>query len=205
MRGFRAASITVSLHLAFVCGVVAQEHHSLQRECEGLLTATLPELTKYLDGVIPDEKNGDCVTWAIQRMGDERYDPAIAVLARLLDFRRPPTSREKQGIYLRMQTVWEMYPAASALDLIGKQALPAVLRVIEEDLSSSTARENAVAVWMDIYKYQKPEGIALLKQRETEASNEMVKRRLRWAISKAQDWCSPPEKGQCRAAADPKK
>ena len=92
---------------------------------------------------------------------------------------------------------------AGALGLIGKEALPAVLRVIKTDSSSVPARENAVFVWMDIHKYERAKGVALLKQEEVKTNDVAIKERLRWAVSKALVWCNPPDEPACRAAANP--
>jgi len=104
------------------------------------------KLLQFLNGVTPDEKNAWCVTWAIhklglepwatQKLGTEHHEQAIAVLVKLLDFRRPPTPEEKRGYYLRPQGIEELYPAAEALELIGEKALPEVLRAIEADSTS---------------------------------------------------------------------
>src|SRR2546430_48246 len=116
MRKMRIIALTSAsaLLLVSICCALGQEHESFQNECDSLRNANVPDLVQYLNGVIPDEKNGDCVTWAIKKLGKAQFEPAIEVLTKLLDFRRPLTPREKQGIYLRMQGIWEIYPAAGA-------------------------------------------------------------------------------------------
>ena len=44
------------------------------------------------------------------------------------------------------------------LEEIGDKASPAVLAVIKADTASATARENAVAVWMELHKYEIAQG-----------------------------------------------
>jgi len=166
----------------------------------------LPDLVQFLNAVRPDEKNGDCVTWAIRKLGNENYEPAISALVKLLEFRRPATEREKLGFYLRPQGIWEMYPSVGALPQIGKKALPAILGVISSDSTSATARENAVAVWMEIYRHsdQYPEGVGLLKQEEINAKDDATKQRLKWAVQRALTYCGPPQEKEgaaCRQAA----
>jgi len=63
------------------------------------------------------------------------------------------------------------------------------------------ARENAVAVWMEIHKYERPKGVALLKQEENRTNRDAVKQRLKLAIQKALEWCGPPEDAACVQAA----
>lgn len=203
VRRMRIIALTAALLLMGMCRAVGQEHEGFQNECDTLQNATPADLVQFLNGVVPDEKNGDCVTWAIKKLGKEQYEPAIALLTKLLDFRRPPTPREKQGIYLRMQGVWEIYPAAGALSNIGKKASPAVLDVIKSESASLTSRENAVFVWMEIHRYsdEHSKAVTLLKQEEINAKDAATKQRLRWAIQKAVAWCNPPEEVACREAA----
>jgi hypothetical protein len=204
VRRIELILLTSALLLVGYCCALGQERDSLENECDSLQNAIPPDLVQYLSGVIPDEKNGDCVTWAIKKLGKEQYEPAIPVLIKLLDFRRPPTAREKRGFLMHPPFVSDLYPAAGALDLIGKKALPQVLLVIEAEASSARARENAVSVWMEAYKYERPKGIALLKQEETKTNDDGVKQELKWAVQKALTHCGMPEEKEgasCRQAA----
>jgi hypothetical protein len=170
------------------------------QDCESLRSASPDDLVSFLDANPPDEANAECLTFAIHKLGEKRYEPAIPVLARLLDFRRPLNEREKRGLYLHIQGIPEIYPAANALEEIGASALPTVLEVIKAGSASTTARENAVSVWMEIYKYESPKGVARLKQ-EADKTNDAAKQNLKWALSKALTWCNPPDEAQCKAAA----
>lgn len=203
VRRTRIIALTLTLLLVGTYRALGQEHTGFENECDSLQNAILPDLVQYLNGVVPDEKNGDCVTWAIKKLGNGQYEPAIPVLTKLLDFRRPPTPREKQGIYLRMQGVWEIYPAVGALCNIGKKTSPPVLDVIKSESASLTSRENAVFVWMEIHRYsdEHSKAVTLLKQEEINAKDGATKQRLRWAIQKAVAWCNPPEETACREAA----
>lgn len=171
------------------------------QDCASLNNAASPDLVSYLSGIVPDAPNEQCITQAIGKLGSEHYEPAIAVLARLLDFRRPPDEREKRGFVIHLLTIWNLYPAAGALDLIGRKASPEVLRVIELDSTSTTARENAVAVWMGMYKYEQPKGIGLLKDRLDQATDAASKQKLRWAMTRALKWCNPADESACREAS----
>jgi hypothetical protein len=197
------AAKMMALSLILSAGARGQEHSSIQNECSSLRNANSLDLVQFLGEVAPDEKNGDCVAWVINKLGEERYKPSITVLIKFLDFRRPPTQQEKQGIYLRMQGIWEIYPAAGALSLIGESALPEILRALEAEPTSPTARENAVFVWMEIYRQtdDRPKGIALLKQEQAKVSDQTIKQRLQWALQRAFTWCNPVEEDACRQAA----
>jgi hypothetical protein len=217
MRGaivtaIKVAGISMALFIVFTWRASGQDR--FDNVCPSLQNASPPDLLQFLTGVTPDEKNAWCVTWAIhklglepwatQKLGPEHYETAIAVLVKLLDFRRPLTPDEKMGYYLRPMGIDELYPAAEALEVIGEKALPEVLRAIEADSTSPTGRDNAVAVWMEGYKYERPKGVALLKQEETKTNNDTIKKKLRWAGQKALTYCGPPQEKEgaaCRQAA----
>ena len=198
------AAIVTILYFVFPCGVRGQEQNILQNECASLQGASSPDLVQFLNAVIPDKDNGNCVTWSIRRLGDERYTAAVPALVRLLGFRRPPTPRERSGYVMHPMGVWDLYPATGALALIGPNALPTVLQAIEADSTSPNARENALFVWMEIHKYERAKGVALLKQEETNAHDDATKQRLRMAISDAvSKWCGPKDEAECKSAANP--
>src|ERR1700733_13522910 len=150
------------------------------QECDRLRDATSSELVSYLNGV-SDRRGAECTAFAIKKLGEYRYEAAVPVLAGLLDFRRPADVREKQGLYLHIQGIDEVYPAARALEEIGKGSLPAVLSVIKGDSSSTTSRENAVFVWMEIHKDESPKGVALLKLEGDKTEDATAKSHLRSA------------------------
>jgi hypothetical protein len=55
---------------------------------------------------------------------------------------------------------------------------------------------------MEIHKYERPEGVALLKQEVIKADAEAVKQRLSSAILRAlQLWCSGSERAAWQSAA----
>jgi len=79
------------------------------------------------------------------------------------------------------------------------------LEVVKAESSSPKARENAVSVWMEIYKYESPKGVGMLKQEADRAEDAAVKRNLKWALAKAQTWCNPPDEVECKAEAKGRK
>jgi hypothetical protein len=170
--------------------------------CDNLEHADSSDLVEFLNGVVPDEKNARCVTWAIHRLGNERYEPAISALVKLLDFHRPLTEDEKTGVFLRPSLVGEMFPAAESLEQIGEGAQAEVLHAIGSDSVSTTARENAIAVWMEIYKYERPKGVALLKLEADKANTEVVRQKFKMAVRTALKYCiAMPEQSACETAA----
>jgi hypothetical protein len=205
LRKSRIVAVSLAFCLALAFPAFGQGRDKFEGWCDSLQNATSPDLVQFLNAVAPDHKNSHCVAWTIRRLGREHYEPAIQALVRLLDFRRPATEREKLGFTDTggIAGIWDLYPAVGALDLIGKNALPGVLSAIEADSTSSVARENALAVWMEIYRQTdgQPKAVALLKQEETKNKDEAIKQRLTWAVQKALTQCNPPEETACRQAA----
>ena len=188
MRGIRIAVLIGGMFLVGDVRVAAQQ-------CVPLSKYTSDELVSYLDGSVPNQENVDCITFAIKMLGKQRYEPAIPVLAKLLDFRRRRTVEEEGNLHTS-------YPATSALEEIGKASLPSVLAAIKASSTSERARVNAVSVWMELYKYdESPEGVALLKREADGTTDATVKQHLHWAILKALTWCNPSDEGKCKAAA----
>jgi hypothetical protein len=194
MKRVWIVTLTCALCLSGVRQVGASE------ECQKLHAATPEGLISYLSGIQPNDRNAECVTYAITRLGQQRYEPAIPTLARLLNFRRPPNAHEKNHIFLHPPILEEMYPAAGALEEFGKKALPVVLDVIKSS-ASTEARESAVSVWMFVYRENASKGVALLRQHASAAADLTTRQNLKSALVKAPTWCGPNEKARCTAAA----
>ncbi len=184
--------------LALLIFVVFYLGRLSSQECENLRNATPEQLVAFLNENSPSEDTSQCITYAIAKLGEQRYEPAISALVRLLGFQRPPTDREKRGYHIRMQA---SYPAVEAIAQLGKSTLPAILEALRSDTGSPLARANAVFAWMEIYKYEKPAGIAALRQAVDRATDASSKQNLKWAVSKAMSWCSPIEETECKEAA----
>lgn len=170
-------------------------------ECPDLESADSDPLISYLAAVAPNQDNSRCVTFVIKHLDSARYEPAIPVLVRLLDFHRPPNEAEKAGVALHPPTIDEFYPAANALEEIGKAALPALLEAIKSSETSTIARRNAVSVWMVIYKYEPSKGIAKLQRESVAAADSTVNDNWTWALAEATRLCNPSQKARCNAAA----
>jgi hypothetical protein len=196
VRATKLIAVTLTISLVYAIQAFSQVHERYEGWCETLQGASSPDLVKFLNYTTPHEGNARCVTWAIHKLGTERYDPAIEPLLRLLDFRLPKTEADKTFRW------GEEFPAEDALTVFGKKALPEVLRAIEANTSSDILRENSVFVWMEIYRQtdEHPKGVADLSQEEAKVSDEKSKARLRWAVSKAITWCSQQEEAACRAS-----
>lgn len=199
MKRITPLAVVSMLCFALPLKSFGQVHEKFEGWCSTLEARSSSELTKFLNSVVPDEENARCVTWAIHRLGKEQYEAAIPSLVRLLDFRRPQKDGESTvGGFSR-----EIFPAPVALELIGKKALPDLLTAIKANSTSALARNNAIAVWMEIYRYsdEHPTGVALLRQEETITKDDVTKQRLSWAVQEALKRCNPAEEAACKAAA----
>jgi hypothetical protein len=173
------------------------------QECTSFENSQSQDLVSFLNGVVPDDKNAVCVNLAIKKLGEARYPSAAPVLVHLLDFKRPPlTESEKQGFSVRMPSIWEWYPATTALELIGTDALPSLLNVMRAEATTPLAREHAIAVWMEIYKYDKKGGVGHLKQEHDKTTDSAGKERMKAALLRAVRWCGEDEGVACKQAAE---
>lgn len=199
MRAIKIFAVALAFSFALAFPASGQGHDRFEGWCDSQENAGLPDLVKFLSAVVPDEENAHCVTWASHKLGKEHYEPATTALVRLLDFHRPQSDGEKLFHGLSE----ELFPAMEALMLIGKKALPEVLRAIEAESTSAIARENALSVWMEVYRdsNEQPKGVGLLKQEETKANDNKLQQRLAWAVQKALTRCNPSDMPACREAA----
>jgi hypothetical protein len=197
MRAFGIVTLILTMSLAFALTTRAQVREKYEGWCSTLEAANLNNLVQFLHATVPDEQNARCVTWAINKLGKERYDPAVVALVKLLDFRLPKTEADKTFRW------GDEFPAEEALTLIGKRALPELLRAIEESTAPDTLREHAVFVWMEIYRQsdEHTKGVADLKQEEAKVSDAQSRARLKWAVGQAVARCNVSERAECRKAA----
>lgn|SRR5262249_43400623 len=191
----RSAGIVIIL--SFSAGVAAAAQN-----CTYLRGGSPDVLTSHLTTVKPDQMNAPCVESAIKQLGDLRHEPAAPVLTKFLQFRWPPDARQKQRRFVLEYEGESIYPAATALEKIGKNALPAVIDAIKSGSLSREGMQVAVSVWMTIYKDQSPLGVALLKQEADKITQPIMRQRVGYAAYlAARDWCTPSEKSQCMIAA----
>ncbi len=121
---------------------------------------------------------------------------------RKMEFCWPVNARQKQRLFVLEHDGKSIYPAATALEQIGKNALPAVAEALKAPVMSKQAGEVAVSVWMQIHKDEPVKGVALLKQEADKTKDPAARQRLGRAAYKALGWCSPSDEAQCKAAAE---
>ncbi len=148
-------------------------------ECQYLANSTPDEVVAYLNSSLDKAVNGTvgertCIKDAIDRLGEEHYKPASELFLSLLGFRRPATDDEKNGFFIRPQTPDELYPAVAALERLGPEALPVVLKGMADPAMSDLVRNNAVSVVMYFYRDDPMKGVQLVVR---EGSGMTIRRR----------------------------
>lgn len=150
----------------------------------------IEEISKLL-AVVRDDNlrkvDPERVVKAIQRLGEMRAEPAIEELIGLLTFRHTFSwENEASGAIDEIQyiTPWNRYPATSALAQIGKPALSALAKVIQESEPSSLRSQNAVWTVRGMFRDNLTEGIKYLQNAATKASTPMAAQRLMMAAAK---------------------
>jgi hypothetical protein len=68
MHGLKTVALVGVLFLSGGPRIAAQE-------CGSLQAATSDELASYLSGIVPDQDNAKCITFAIKRLADRHYEP----------------------------------------------------------------------------------------------------------------------------------
>ncbi len=199
MREARKVEIlTVMLFVVVTVPVLASD-------CAHLQGASSVDLVSYLASTVPDYKNAECAAFAIDKLGSQRYQPAIPVLTKFLDFRWPRNvqknlqAQQNDRVFEPSRGRMGTYPAISALEQYGQDALPALLQTITADSTSPTAREAAAFVLMKIYKNEPSKGVALLKEGADTTRDNATRQRLGRAAVRAVAWCGQSDKAQCEA------
>jgi hypothetical protein len=115
------------------------------------------------------------VVEAINKLGEMNAASAVDDLAQLLTFRLVSLGERLTGITTEAD---QRFPAVSALYLIGKPALPALVKVIEnfdeQDLMSRNARYTMVA----IFRGNLSEGVKHINQAASRSSSALGSQRL---------------------------
>jgi HEAT repeat protein len=115
------------------------------------------------------------VVEAINKLGEMKAASAVDDLAQLLTFRLVSRGERLTGITTEADA---RFPAVSALYLIGKPALPALVKVIEnfdeQDLMSRNARHTIVS----IFSGKLSEGVEYVNQAASRSSSALGSQRL---------------------------
>ena len=195
---------TVTSMVLALCFVVALNVCARAQTCLHLQTASPDQLLSYLGASHSTIADGDCVAFAINTLGEQKYAPAIPVLIQYLDFNWPRGMWQKQRHFAETPNPSDIhvFPAATALEKMGNKALPALLAVMKSGMPGRLRRDTVITVWMANFESNRPFGVMLLKQEAAKAQDPTARQRLNIAALKAARWCGPTDKAQCEAVAN---
>jgi hypothetical protein len=134
------------------------------------------------------ENDPERVTKAIETLGELRAAEASEDLAHLLTFKGKFEGGKNQtspGVLTHLTPPGGLYPATTALFQIGKPALPALVRVIEEHEKNSLASVNATDTIVLIFRDRPGGAIEYLKEAASKSTAPGGSQRLYEAAEQA--------------------
>jgi HEAT repeat protein len=170
-------------------------------ECNNIAALQHNQLVDYLKN---EARTADpqCVTNAIYRLGDtkSKRSEAVAVLVKLLDFKRPPTAPEK----LHIHTNHDWYPAVDALYQMGESAVQPIIDRLAKSDEDSIVRKNGVRALFFLYSSKLPTAVSLLMRASRAAENQAEAIALESAAKDELQYCTRVNgKAVCEAALNP--
>jgi hypothetical protein len=115
------------------------------------------------------------VVEAINKLGEMKVASAVDDLAQLLSFRLVSQGERQTGIITEAN---KRFPAVDALYLIGKPALPALVKVIENFDEQDWMSRNARYLMVAIFNGKLSEGVEYVTQAASKSSSALGSQRL---------------------------
>lgn len=191
VRNFPAALLA----LAAVRLAAGPQPRSKAADCAELDAATPQQLVEYLRGDRPSLRQA-CVVYAINKLGVEGYAPATGVLVTYLDYRGPDDpQRVRTGVVLHAW--WPIYPAADALFLIGKPAIPDLIGAIAGSDTPDLVRKSAIHVLGNIQRDEPSRAVATLVSASKATKDAGASQRLLDAAKEAVVQCAADTRYRC--------
>ncbi len=194
---------TVLATLAVFCTVFfpAVGHaQPAEPSCPKLDGAKPEKLLEYLQGD-RGSLGEDCVYVATTKLGVAGYTPAIKTLVALLDYRtQGEPGRARTGVV--NQPGWPIYPAGNALFLIGKPAVPEILKVLAKSDTSDLVRKVAIFTLFEIESDEESGPVATLARASREEKDPGASQRLMDAAKETATKCRPEGRSICIRALD---
>lgn len=141
-----------------------------------------------------------CIERAITLIREERYTPAIPVLAKYLDFKAYPTPRVIYDPLTQGPTVG-FYPAVDALARFEEPAIPTLRGALQNEDLNKTARLNAAIALLHVVK-NRPEQIRFTINTARSSRYPDVADALTTLAKKWVKYCVPAERQQCSDAVN---
>jgi hypothetical protein len=166
--------------LPLACGLAGAAH--AEKRCGEEITRPLLEVLHQKD---LQQTDPVAVRTAIEKLGMMRCVDVIDDLVALLTFRFP-FPKEDEMVTNRRFTATR-YPATNALPLIGKPALPALVKVIETNDPAALLSKNARFTVRCIFAYREKEGDEFFREAADKATTPEAKERLLRALETARE------------------
>jgi hypothetical protein len=173
-------SARISLHVVLLLALIAQ-----------ILTAKLEGYGQVTQGESRDEEIAQLITIirnsqlrigdpkkvveAINKLGEMKAASAVDDLAQLLTFRLVSVGEILTGMRTEADT---RFPAITALYLIGKPALPSLIKVVEDFDEQDLMSRNAWRAIFSIFSGKLPEGAEYVNQAASKSSSALGSQRL---------------------------
>ncbi len=164
--------------------------------CLPLASSDAPALVSYLDGPQAPQTPA-CIAFSVRQIGAKKYAAGVGALVRYVGFRREPDFWERGDDVAALRHDW--YPATTALCLIGKAALPALIDLLGTE-AAPVARAKALETVLDISRDDFVSAVKLLRAAAADQGDKAVESRLLDAASKAANICPPSVKPHCEDA-----
>lgn len=132
--------------------------------------------------------NPEKLAQIIEIIGQRRIAAAIPDLIDYLNFRRIHSWEGSKTLLHPLPEEGD-YPAIGALFSIGKPALPALVKVIEEKELDSIESKNAIKTIQLIFREDLSEGVKYLENAMVESTMQDSKQKLQYAVEKTKtEW-----------------
>lgn len=144
--------------------------------------------------------SADCIAYATFQLGFGRHTEATKTLVAYLDYRSPDDLKGARQMVVGRNA--DPYPAATALFMIGKPAVPDLIEAVAGSATSGVARSNAVLTVFVIYRDDISEAVRMLKRaaKARESTDCEASQRLIDAARKTAGWCKGEMANVCMDA-----
>ncbi len=143
--------------------------------------------------------NSACIVKAIRIIKDQRYEPAIPVFIKYLDFKKPWPPGVPMAIRRTQGPTNGLYPAVDALASLGEASVPVFLKEISNEDQSKDGHLNAAKAALVMTNYQ-VRVIKTIIEAAQFSQNLDAAQSLKDLARMAVRYCSSEEQQQCKDA-----
>jgi DNA polymerase III delta prime subunit len=169
--------------------------------CRALEGAEPQTLIEYLES----DRNmqaPDCMTYAIDKLGQQRRAEASRILTMYLDFRKPGTERDpNEPVFDRQPpSPQDLYPAVGALFKTGMPSIPSLVHRIGDRETIDLTRWHALYILLILHRTEPWRAVAALRRASESATDRGTMGRLMDAAKEEAARCHPAGGDLCEDA-----